>query len=41
MEHAKNTVLVDSLILDQIKEKDVYEHEKLLEKNTLVQCKTS
>ena len=32
MENAKKMVLVDSRILDQIKEKNVYEHEKLLEK---------
>ena len=32
MEHAKKMVLVDSRVLDQIKEKNVYEHEKLLEK---------
>ena len=31
MEHAKKMVLVDSRVLDQIKEKDHYEHEKLLE----------
>ena len=32
IEHAKKMVLVDSRILYQIKENDVYEHEKLLEK---------
>ena len=32
MEHAKKMVLVDSRVLDQIKEKNVYEHEKLMEK---------
>ena len=32
MKHAKKIVLVDSRVLDQIKEKNVYEHEKLLEK---------
>ena len=32
MEHAKKMVLVDSRVLDQIKEKNVYEHEKMLEK---------
>ena len=32
MGHAKKMVLVDSRVLDQIKEKNVYEHEKLLEK---------
>ena len=31
MEHAKKMVLVDSRVLDQIKERNVYEHEKLLE----------
>ena len=34
MEHAKKIVLVDSRVLDQIKEKNVYEHEKLLENKT-------
>ena len=34
MEHAKKIVLVDSRVLDQIKEKDVYEHEKLLERDS-------
>ena len=32
MEHAKKMILVDSRVLNQTKEKDVYEHEKLLEK---------
>ena len=32
MEHAKKMVLVDSRVLNQIKENNVYEHEKLLEK---------
>ena len=32
MKHAKKMVLVDSHVLDQIKENDVYKHEKLLEK---------
>ena len=32
MEHAKKMILVDARVLDQIKEKNVYEHEKLLEK---------
>ena len=32
MEHAKKMVMVDSRVLDEIKEKNVYEHEKLLEK---------
>ena len=32
MEHAKKMVLVDSRVVDQIKEKNVYEHEKLLDK---------
>ena len=32
MEHAKKMVLIDSRVLDKIKEKNVYEHEKLLEK---------
>ena len=32
MEHAKKMLLVDSRVLDQIKEKNVYEHEKLLVK---------
>ena len=32
MEHAKKMVLVDSRVLDQIKEKNVYENEKLLKK---------
>ena len=32
MEHAKKMVLVDSRVLNQIKEKNVYKHEKLLEK---------
>ena len=31
-EHAKKMVLFDSRVLDQIKGKNVYEHEKLLEK---------
>ena len=31
MKHARKMVLVDSRVLDQIKEKDAYEHEKLLE----------
>ena len=35
MEHAKKMVVVDSRVLDQIKEKNVYEHEKLLEKKHL------
>ena len=34
MEHAKKMVLVDSRVLDQIKENNVYEHEKLLDKKT-------
>ena len=37
MEHAEKMVLVDSRVLDQIKEKNVYEHETLLEKNTPAQ----
>ena len=32
MEHAKKMVLVDARVLYQIKDKNVYEHEKLLEK---------
>ena len=32
MEHARKMVLVDSRVFDQVKENDVYEHEKLLEK---------
>ena len=36
MEHVKKMVLVDSRVLDQIKEKDIYEHENLLEKGTPV-----
>ena len=32
MEHDKKMVLVDSRVLDQIKEKNVYEHEKVLGK---------
>ena len=31
IEHAKKMVLVDSPVLDQIKEKDVYEYEQPLE----------
>ena len=35
MEHAMKMVLVNSRVMDQIKEKNVYEHEKLLkEKNS-------
>ena len=43
MKHAKEMVLVDSRVLDQIKEKDVYEHEKLFEKRhfRLVQMKVT
>ena len=43
MEHAKKMVLVDSRVLDQIKEENVYEHEKLLEKkhSRLVQRKVT
>ena len=32
MEHAKKMVLVDSRVMDQIKENDVYGNEKLLKK---------
>ena len=32
MEYAKKMILVDSRVLDQIKEKDVYEHKNLLVK---------
>ena len=32
MEHDRKMILVDSRVLDQIKEKNVYEHEKLLKK---------
>ena len=32
MEYAKKMVLVDLRVLEQIQEKNVYEHEKLLEK---------
>ena len=32
MKHAKKMVLVESCVLNQIKEKNVYEHETLLEK---------
>ena len=40
MEDAKKIVLVDSRILDQIKENDVYENEKLLEKMYSVQYRS-
>ena len=37
MKPDKKMVLVDSRVLDQIKEKNVYEHEKLLEKHLHLQ----
>ena len=39
MEHAKKMVLVDPSVLEQLKRKELFEHEILLGKNILVQLK--